>query len=238
MTKLDKDWLTEGLIDSEYKKYILLAYIQDVKTNFGDKILYPFLSDLVFHYNNLLALKDNKQLLYENFPKRISKADFESLKLNYARIIKDDQLMQEIEEIINFSLPQFKYTLDVGKNIYENIAKHVAIEPIGIIPLYTYEGYLFLSEPESPDTWVYRYQIKVFKHAKENFRGINTEYIETTQIGVGNTFERLKSDLIARNRQLPNPATYLARSEIKCPLQETLLPITKRLLMEHIEQAA
>lgn len=238
MTKLEKDWLTEGLIDSEYKKYILLAYIRDVKANFGDKILYPFMSDLVFHYNNLLSLKDNKKLLYENFPKRISKADFENLKLNYKRIVKDDQLMLEIEEIINFSLPHFKNTLDVGKEIYENIARHVAIEPIGIIPLYTYEGYLFLSEPENPDTLVYQYQIKVFKHANENFWGINTEFIENTQVGVGHTFERLKSELIARNKQLPNPATYLARSEISCPLQETLLPITKRLLMEHIEQAA
>lgn len=238
MIKLDKDWLTEGLIDSEYKKYILLAYIQHVKANFGDKILYPFMSDLVFHYNNILALKDNKKLLYENFPKRISKADFENLKLNYERIVKDDQLMQEIEDIINFSLPQFKNTLEVGKEVYENIARHVAIAPIGIIPLYTYEGYLFISEPENPFTFVYQYQIKVFKHAHENYRAIHTEFIENTQVGVGHTFERLKADLIARNKHLPNPATYLARSEIKCPLQETLLPITKRLLMEHIEQAA
>ncbi len=238
MTKLDKDWLTEGLIDSEYKKYILLAYIQEVKANFGVKVLYPFMSDLVFHYRNLQALKDNKTLLYENFPKRISKADFENLKVNYERIIKDDQLMKEIEDIINFSLPQFKNTLEAGKEIYENIARHVAIEPIGIIPLYIYEGYLFLSGPESTDTMVYQYQMKVFKHGNENYRAISTEFIENTQIGVGHTFERLKADLIARNKQLPNPATYLVRSEVRCPVRTTLLPITKRLLMEHIGEAA
>ena len=28
MKNLEKDWLTQGLIDFEYKKYILLSYLQ------------------------------------------------------------------------------------------------------------------------------------------------------------------------------------------------------------------
>ena len=28
MEKLSKDWLTQGLIDFEYKKYVLMAYLQ------------------------------------------------------------------------------------------------------------------------------------------------------------------------------------------------------------------
>ena len=57
MKKLEKDWLTSGLIDFEYKKYILLAYLQEVKGNFDSNKLYPHLSDLIFHYQNLLDLK-------------------------------------------------------------------------------------------------------------------------------------------------------------------------------------
>ena len=66
MTELSKDWLTQGLIDFEYKKYILLAYLKNVRQNFQGQILYPFLSDLVFHYRNLLSIRENKQLIYEN----------------------------------------------------------------------------------------------------------------------------------------------------------------------------
>lgn len=32
MKTLNHNWLTEGLIDFEYKKYILLSYLQEVNT--------------------------------------------------------------------------------------------------------------------------------------------------------------------------------------------------------------
>ena len=69
MEKLSNDWLTQGLIDFEYKKYLLLAYLQTVKSSFGKGELYPFLADLVFHYRNLQALKENKSLIREAFPR-------------------------------------------------------------------------------------------------------------------------------------------------------------------------
>ena len=81
MMLLNENWLTQGLMDLEYKKYILLAYMNEVKQNFGTRRLYPFLSDLVFHYNNLKTLKENKKLIFQNFPKEISKADFEKLEI-------------------------------------------------------------------------------------------------------------------------------------------------------------
>ena len=49
MEKLSQDWLTQGLIDFEYKKYVLLAYLKTAKESFGRVELYPFLTDLVFH---------------------------------------------------------------------------------------------------------------------------------------------------------------------------------------------
>ena len=55
MEKLSKDWLTQGLIDFEYKKYLLLAYLQKAKKSFEKVELYPFLADLVFHYRNLTS---------------------------------------------------------------------------------------------------------------------------------------------------------------------------------------
>ncbi len=238
MTYLHQDWITEGLLDPEYKKYVLLAYMQNVKANFDEKRLYPFLSDLVLHYNNLLAIKDNKKLLYENFPKRISKADFEKLKIKYRTIVEDDRLMEGISEVINFAIEEFKDTLEMGRGIFDHIAKSVAIEPIGIMPLYTYEGYLFIKEYNSNETQVYQYQITVFEKANEKYKAIKTEFLENKKIGIGYSFEKLKADLISQNKSFPNPATYLARAEVKCPVKETLLPITKRLLMRQIGKAA
>ena len=39
MEFLNKNWITENQIDFEYKKYMLLAYLQHVSENFTDKRL-------------------------------------------------------------------------------------------------------------------------------------------------------------------------------------------------------
>ncbi len=238
MTELNENWLTQGLMDLEYKKYILLAYMQNVKTNFEEKRLFPFLSDLVFHYKNLKTLKENKKLIYQNFPKEITRADFEKLEISYKKIIGDDQMMQVIEDIINFSLPHFKNGLDEGSEIYENIAHQIVIEPVGISPLFTNEGYLFLCAFHCKEIHIYRYKVTVFNRAEESYRAISTEYLELAEKSLVNTYENIKKQLITRYKALPNPATFLAYSKLVYPLKETLLPITKRLLVQHLEKAA
>jgi hypothetical protein len=233
MKELNKNWITEGLIDFEYKKYILLAYLKTVRKNFDSKKLYPFLSDLLFHYKNLLSIKENKQLFHENFPKEISKADFEKLELIYKEIIEDDVIMAELESIISFSLPKMKDHLQNGKEIYEEIEDNLSISPVGISPLYPDEGYL-LFYMNDRETRVYEYQITLFENADEKFRGVHTSLLETFTKGIGITFESIKVDLIKKYKKLPNPATYLINSKIHVPFDESLLPIGKRLLVKYI----
>lgn len=238
MKTLNENWLTQGLIDPEYKKYILLAYLQGVKAHFDARRLYPFLSDLVFHYNNLMLLKENKELIYRNFPKEITKADFEKLQITYRQIIGDDQMMQALEDIINFSLPRFKSHLDEGAGIYEEIVDCITIEPIGITPLFTNEGYLLTCITHNKEVQIFRYKAVTFNQGEESYRAINIEHIETAEKNLANTYENIKFQLIKRYKSLPNPATFLAYSRVQCPFDETLLPIAKRLLIRHLEDAA
>src|SRR3954465_10370652 len=108
MEKLSKDLLTQGLIDFEYKKYLLLAYLQTVKASFGKVELYPFLGDLIFHYRNLVAVKENKTLIRDSFPKELSLEEIKKLELRYRELVEDDSVMNELENIIEFALPQIK----------------------------------------------------------------------------------------------------------------------------------
>ncbi|MES2730437.1 MAG: hypothetical protein V4714_01770 [Bacteroidota bacterium] len=234
MKELKKDWLTEDLIDFEYKKFILLAYLQGVKQNFHDKILYPHLSDLVFHYRNLLSVKENQKLMDENFPREISKADFDKLQLSYRSIVGDDNIMAEIEAIVTYALPKLKDILTEGKDLYEYIEENLEISPVGISPLYPDEGYLFLHETNEKETRIYQYQITLFESADEKYRGVHTTFLESVHRGLGTTYENIKIDLTRRYKQLPNPATYIVDSKVYCPLNETLLPIAKRVLVKYI----
>jgi hypothetical protein len=234
MERLPNDWLTQGLIDFEYKKYVLLAYLKTVKNSFNQVHLYPFLGDLVFHYRNLIAVKENQALLRESFPKEISLEEFQKLELSYRKMIQDDAIMSELESIIEFAIPRIKESLQEGSVIYEYVESNCEISPIGVTPLYANEGYLFVTQPPEKQTNVYRYQVSIFEGSHEQLRSLNTEFIESVEKSMLNTYERLKLELIKRYQDMPNPATFLILSKMKFPLTETLMPVAKRLFVKHL----
>src|SRR5690606_22411776 len=178
MEKLSKDWLTQGLIDFEYKKYLLLAYLQAARKSFDKVELYPFLADLVFHYRNLMSVKENKSLIRESFPKEISQEEIKNLELRYREIIEDDAIMSELDAIIEFALPKIEESLKEGTVIYEYVESKCEISPIGVTPLYAKEGYLFVTMPPETETNVYRYQVSIFEDSKEQLRSLNTQFLE------------------------------------------------------------
>src|SRR4030095_13373287 len=145
MKSLSETWFAEGRIDFELKKYTMLAYLQEISKYFTENKLYPQLTDIIFHYHNIVAFRENKKYLQEHFPKKLSGIQLEKLQLLYEQMIDDDELMQELEEIIHFSAGKLKNTIDAGAGIYEFVENNIDINPIGILPLDTQEGYFFLS---------------------------------------------------------------------------------------------
>lgn len=238
MDKLKDNWLTDGLIDFEYKKYHLLAYFKNVKESFNRLELYPFLSDLVFHYRNLILIRENKTLIQESFPKELSTESLKNMELNYRRIVEDDQVMLEIESIMEYALPYFKNSLEEGSFIYEYVESKCEISPIGLTSLYLDEGYLFVTQPPEKETNIYRYQATIFNQSTEPFRGIHTDFLLTASRSISNTYENLKLDLIKQYAELPNPSVYLVLSRVWFPYLQTLMPVAKRLLVKQISKAA
>src|SRR5205085_104604 len=110
---------------------------------------------------------DNKKNLFEKFPERLSRADFERFRIIYEKIVEDDAVMQEIESIIDFSIPQMESYLKEGKKIYDSIEEHFNIFPVGIVPLSNDAGYLFLKLTTETETRVYEYQVSIFEHPDE-----------------------------------------------------------------------
>jgi len=237
MGELKENWLTEGHIDFEYKKYIVLAYLTKVKSAFNKTELYPFLADLVMHYRNLITFKENKALINDAFPVELSPESIRNLELTWNKIIEDDAIMKEIESIISFALPEFKSSLDEGAQIYEYVESNCEISPIGLASLYAHEGYLFLSQPPEKETNVYRYQLTFFEGSNESMRGIHMKFLKTTERTLVNTYEHIKLQLIREFTSLPNPSVYLVQSKMKFPYVQTLVPVAKRLLIKQLSVA-
>ncbi|TPE44446.1 hypothetical protein [Pontibacter mangrovi] len=238
MNTLPVNWLTEGLLDFEYKKYLLLAYLQAAKGEFSRHRLYPVFSDLIMHYRNLQQVKEHKRLVYEQFPQRISRADFEKLELVYEKIVQDDETMEQIEEIIQYATPLFGQALEEGKELYDFVERHLEISPVGITPMYHNEGYLFLEYSPVKETQVYLYNITVFENTYEKYRGIHTQLLQTVRRGLALTHEHLKAQLIKERKEMPNPATFAAVASLPVPLEHSLLPIAKRSLVKYVSQLA
>lgn len=229
---LSDNWFMEGYVDFELQKYRLLAYLQEVKRHFNQTKLYPQLSDLVTHYNNLISFRKNKQLLQRNFPRKINHINPNKLEIVYERILADSNLMSELEEITEFALSEMEVTVHEGTDLYEIIEKQMRVEPVGIMPIYKNEGYLLIKYLRDTDVKVYNYIVTLFEHKDAKYKGIKLEYIDIRTKNYANTYEQIKLDLIRDIRILPNPAVYKIEYPLSIPYNETLLPVAKRVLVK------
>ncbi len=234
MNRLSETWFAEGYIDFELKKYTLLAYLQQINQYFDESKLYPQLADLIFHYNNIVAFRENKKHLQEHFPKKLTGVQIEKLQVLYEQMIEDNDLMQQLEEIITYSAGEMKTTITNGTEIYEFVESSLSINPIGLIPLDIQEGYFFLSAGNTKSTRIYQYRLSIFEKHDERFRSIKTSLVDTMQRSIVYTYESLKTDLIKSRTGFPNPAVYSIETELSLPVEETLLPIAKRSLVKYI----
>ncbi len=236
MKTLPKNWITEGLIDFEYKKYQLLAYLQEVEREFKAVRLYPILGDLIEHYRTLNELNSGKTELRKFFPKALNGIDFSTAELKYESKVEEDSLMQEIGQITSFALPKLKHQIEGGKAIYEFVEDQVEFEPVGIQPIYNREGYILMTRESKSDIHVFRYRSNFIQLSGELFRGITFWLVGIFQKSLFYTLEKLKMHLAREVGDLPNPATWRLHSSHLFPIEETLIPVGKRLLMKSVSE--
>jgi len=162
----------------------------------------------------------------------------EKLQVLYEQIIEDDELMQELEDIIQYSTGKMKTAISSGSQIYEFVEENLNIFPVGLVPLDTNEGYFFLSEGSYRRTFVYQYRLSFFEKHDEKFRAIRTEFVNEWERSIVNSYENIKAELLRAKRDLPNPAVYSIETDLSFPIAETLLPVAKRSLVRYISTAA
>ncbi len=231
---LSETWFSDGRIDFELQKYRLLAYLQEADGRFRETKLYPTLSDLVFHYQNLIAFRDTKQVLQNHFPKALGGVDLDRARLLYQDLTTDDAAMQELEAIVSYGIARIKPVLDHGAHLYDAVEGGLTLEPVGLVPLYRDEGYVLLRRNVPAEVRAYQYAVSLFEHGQARFRGVQLQYIDTWTQHVAHTVDRIKIELIKARPELPQPAVYTVQATADVPLQETLLPITKRLLVRYL----
>lgn len=234
MKQLNTTWITEGTIDFEYKKYVLLSYLQEVKASFKTGKLYPFFSELIDHYKNLIHLKERKELIVQRFKKEVDDIDLNQMRVVYRRIVEDDEIMREIQSIIEFALPLVKGEIKQGAKIYELVENHMRCKEIGIQPLQPTAGYIFLHRHKTREINVYSYSASLVRYPEDNYRMLETEFVMNKRKGFTDSYADFKLELLREYKEIPNPSIYLIEYDLALPINETILPIAKRMLLRKV----
>jgi hypothetical protein len=234
MATLKDDWFYEGLIDFEYKKYILLAYLQEVEKSFYYSKLYPHLGELVNQYQNLQKFLNQKKKMFNDFPDEIENFDLNSFRINYRKVMADDDLMSELQAIVEYSLENIQQYLQDGRDIYEFIEKQIVFDSIGIVPLECHTGFMMLKNGQDKIARVYKYNVSIFENSGERYRSIKTQFLTSYELNFTYPYWRIKEDILMRYNWTETPAAYAFETPLTLPVEETLLPITKRMLAVHL----
>lgn len=237
MKALDQNWVTDSPVDFEYKKYLLLAYLQHCHTHFSETKLYPPLGELLQHYRNLHDLKCNVDQMQASFPKELSGIDYKKLALQFEHTVKGDEFLQTINELMEFAMPNLKSAIEDGQMIFDLVEKNIELSPVGIMPMYNYDGYVFIHENSTEDVHIYQYHYSIIHASDEKYRSLSMDYLYRETRSITNSFENIKLKLIRLYRDLPQPATFLCRSKLHFPLLETLVPVTRRLMIKSLSAA-
>jgi hypothetical protein len=102
---------------------------------------------------------------------------------------------------------------------------------VGIVPIYNREGYILLTQEQSSDIHAFRYKANLIQFAGERLRSISIWLVGIFGRTLVTTLEKIKLELVKEIKELPNPATFRLHSKQAFPIEETLLPIGKRLLL-------
>lgn len=233
---MNKNWIIEDMIDFEYKQYQLLAYLKEIEKKLIQNKLFPTYQELNIHYHDLLSLKEN--LNHDQFAsKELKSIDLELKELVFVSRIEKNPVLEEIDKIIDFSLPKIHYYLQEAKVLYETVKNNLHISRVGLIAPYNQEGYLFLKHFKAKQIKVFRYSLNLLKTDNEHILDYQTQLIATYSSSLKWTYENIKFDLIKKkNDDLPIPATYIIESENAVPMYETFLPLAKQVLYEFVKK--
>ena len=230
MKELSPTWITDDYIDFELKKYQLLAYLKFVEEEFNNYKLYPHLANLINHLSTLESLKEKKTIISNHFPKELTSIDVLQFNMEYKALINQSEHMDELDKILKYAIHQINTHIQKGAKLYDEVEQSMDMLSIGLIPTYNKMGYFIL---DTDRLLLYRYEVGDLM-ISESYKSIKVEYIKDYEKGIMNTYENIRIDILQNvNKALdtPNPPTYILKVKKKYDINQTILPLAKRMLL-------
>lgn len=232
---LSLDLFTKVHDDLEKRQYVILGELKAISTEFQYYKVYPHLTELVELRRTLKEVTDRLSDLRNRFPKRISRIDWVNQIIEHEVVFVDGTDLSAVEELIDWALPHIEKVIQEGAAIHEFVEKELSVEHVGIIPNYREEGYFFVPDNKQSRLNLFRFEVSIFRSSEDPYRTLKTRFLRYVKQGSARLSPAsIKLDLIRREKELPNPATFAFDTRLDFSFHQTILPVAKRKLMQTI----
>ncbi|MCL5029719.1 MAG: hypothetical protein M1480_11970 [Bacteroidetes bacterium] len=234
MKTLNLDSFISKETDIEKNQYKILSGLKEYRLEFNLNKLYPSLSELVYLSSQLEEIFDRKGNISIPLPKGIKgKTKDKNIFIEIVEQQKDQK--DYLYDLINWAIPLIKNLIDEAYILYNFVEDNMEIIEVGVKPVFKNEGYLLVPDNIQNVLKIYRYESSIYSSEVRPFHSLKTSFIQNSkQLNFSGAEEFVKLELIKKYKDKPNIATYLCNTELDFPFDETVFPIAKRKLLDHL----
>lgn len=219
--------------DREKRKYLWLAYLQQLDDHLRSYKLSPSYRELNSVKRELQEIVDNVANLKEAHKELIG-LDTSIFNGLYKSKISQEDIDQLIEDIEQLMLPSTINKSSAFLEFKQFVYSITSVEPIGIEQLYDKEGFAFIKHSEHALTKVYQYKISSYANAAKRIKVYFHPLMEF-RYTLTRTYEHVKREL-HKNNTLMQLNSYLIECRYKMPLEQTILPVAKGSLVQFLNK--
>ena len=237
---MNTDWVFQEPIDFEHKQYVLLDFLQKMDKQLQNLKLYPNFQQISLHLASINLITEKGQ--YLTLTRVLKDPDDEilisDLLVNGLPLFTKEEIL-EIYKVCLYSNDRIKDFFNQAKALWDVANDSISIEPIqnpkNIEPK---EGLFFIKD--NGLTYLYEFTIKLIKKGAVDTKCVIKKVCICEEDSFEEKLSEVKKSLI---KNINDPKIYKNLIVFKVhhteqfPFKETLLPISKRKVMNYMIQS-
>lgn len=231
MDALTCSFFTDFNIDPEVKRLKFQHAVGEVRKSFRKNALFPYLPQLIQLRSELNSFLEAFTAFGDSQPKTLTEIDLLRKELRYEPVNTGGPL-NETAAFMRTALNDIVALIEEGSVLFDFVEEQLRLQAVGVVPSYVMEGYFLVPDTEEEISHIFRYEISLFTSAEDRYRSLKTAQIRTLEKEEKlKPYNTVKLELIRDHAELPNPAMFAIETSLEIPFAETLLPVSKRMLL-------
>ena len=212
----------DAACDGESARYRVLAGLAQARAAFQACRVSPHFGALVSVHRQLAALVTEAETV-ERRAGPVVDVDWEA-----GRLVRASPAAPLAVSLARWALPRVADAIAEGRAVFEFAVEHAALAPVGLVPPYRDEGFLIVADADA--VRALRYRVSPLTVPGGTARALRTRPADAELDPLAPPAE-WKAALAASAPDLGPPAAFHLSADVDLPVDETLLPVAKRMLL-------